>query len=262
MLTKKIKTLIIILLLSFAPVKAHSAAGAIGLASIIPGLGQVINGDVLEGAGWFVTTVGLFFSGSPVLGQVGYDIWQYNMFDAYRDAKPSIHRYKDHNVFINYLSVFNPLNIIDPIGAPLVAYGALVGSSRNHFAGVRNPTYIPYFAFVGLGEEGLFRGFLFPALSDVFGTIPGAVVSSAMFSLFHVTNGRGALAPAVLGFRFILGMLFCWQVHLNKYDLRKNIFAHAWYDIFIAPGSPAGVKADEDKFGLKSGLQAGIKIHF
>lgn len=225
-------------------------AGVAGLLSIVPGLGQTANGDGLEGLGWFVTTVGLFFSGNAVLSQVGWDLWQYNMYDAYRDAHPSIHRYTDYNVFQNYIATFNPLNIVDPIGAPIVAVGAIAGAG-NHYAGIRNPTYIPYYGFVGLGEEGLFRGFLFPALSDVFGTLPGAVLSSALFSVAHITNGAGALGVFPLAERFVLGLLFSWEAHRNKYDLRKNIFAHAWFDIFVAPGSPKGTSINSAAVGWK-----------
>ncbi len=217
-------------------------AGLAGLASVVPGLGQAFNGNPWEGLTWFGTTVGLFFSGNGYAQQVGYDLWQYNMYDAYRDAQPANDRYKDHNVLQNYIATFNPYHLIDPIGAPIVAYGAIAGY-RNQFEGVRRPLWIPYYAFVGLGEEALFRGFLFPALSHGLGTVFGAVTSSAAFSLFHFTNGAGALQPFPLLVRFVAGLLFCWQVHRNEYDLRNNIFAHSWYDIFVAPGSPSGVVA-------------------
>jgi hypothetical protein len=242
---------LLLILTSFTSTRAEATgAGVAGFLSIVPGLGQVANGDALEGAGWFITTTGLFFSGNKILGQVGYDLWQYNMYDAYRDAKPTNRRYQDHNVFQNYFATFNPLNIIDPIGAPVVGLGAVVGS-RNHYKGIRNPTYIPYFGFIGLGEEGLFRGFLFPGFSEVMGTVPSAIFTSALFALFHITNGKGALGAGPLTSRFVMGLLFCWQVHLNDYDLRKSIFAHAWWDIFVAPGSPRGVKIDGGVAGWK-----------
>jgi membrane protease YdiL (CAAX protease family) len=194
--------------------------------------------------------VGLYFSGGPVARQIGYDLWQYNMYDAYRDAKPAIRRYKDHNVFQNYVATFNPANLWDPIGAPIFATGAVIGAGNN-YAGIRNPTYIAYYGFVGMGEEALFRGFMFPALSDWLGTFTGAVVSSAAFSLFHATNGSGALGAGPLTFRFIGGMLFAWQAHRNSYDLRKNIFAHSWWDVFVGPGSPDGVRIDGGQMGLR-----------
>lgn len=231
--------------------EAKPAAGVSGLLSIVPGLGQTANGDFPEGLAWFGSVLALFVMPSPITRQIGYDLWQYNMYDAYRDAGPSNRRVTRYNVAQNYIAAFNPLNIIDPIGAPIVGVGAMWGS-RNGYAGLRNPSYIPYYAFVGLGEEGLFRGFLFPALSDWISTFPSAVVSSAMFSLFHITNGKEALAPAALSSRFVLGMLFCWQAHRNKYDLRKNIFAHAWYDVFVAPGSK----------GMIDGAMAGYRFEF
>ena len=84
------------------------------------------------------------------------------------------------------------------------------------------------------------------------------MVSSALFSLSHLTNsqsyyhsGRG------LGFLFIFGMLECWQVTSNEFDLRHSIFSHAWYDILV----------DYGKFGSAQGELAqlpdlGIKLSF
>lgn len=244
--------LIITSLASVIPrAEAKPAPGVSGLLSIVPGLGQVANGDVLEGGGWFITTIGLYFSGNKILSQFGYDIWQYNMYDAYRDTGP--HNHANNNVFANYVATFNPANIADPIGAPIFGLGAALGS-KNKYAGIRNPTYIPYYAIVGMGEEGLFRGFLFPALSEWVGTFPGAVVSSALFSLFHITNGKGALGVAPLTQRFVMGLLFSWQTHRNRYDLRKSIFAHSWWDVFVGPSTPADVKAD--------GFTIGTRFHF
>lgn len=249
----RILTLFLALSILFTPTVASAkpAAGVSGALSIIPGLGQVANGEPLEGLAWFSSVVGLVIAGGPVAGQIGFDLWQYNMYDAYRDAGPSIGRFAEHNVAQNYIATFNPLNIVDPIGAPIVAVGAVAGT-RNKYRGLRNPTYIPYYAFVGLGEEGLFRGFLFPAFSDVIGTVPGALVSSALFSLFHITNGPEALRVFPLAQRFIMGMLFCWQVHRNQYDLRHSIFAHAWFDVFVGPGSSGKIE----------GGMAGVKFRF
>lgn len=225
-----------------APQRAQAGpdAGVAGLLSIVPGLGQISNGDTLEGLGWFSTVVGLYLIPGAFTRQAAWDLWQYNLYDAYRDAHPKIRRYSTQNVFANYLATFNPLNIIDPIGAPVVALGAVVGA-RNNYSGLRNPTAIPFYAFVGLGEEGLFRGFLFPGLSDVFSSkLVGAMTSSLIFAAVHITNGRSALGFFPMTQRFLMGMLFCWQTDRNRYDLRKSIFAHAWFDIFVAPSAPAG----------------------
>lgn len=219
------------------------AAGVSGTLSIIPGLGQAINGEPLEGLVWLTTIVGLYFSKNYYLSQAGWDLWFYNMYDAYRDAKPNNHNFTNYNVFQNYIAAYNPLNLIDPIGAPVVAFGGLVGAKRGYPA-LGNPAKILMYGFVGLGEEGLFRGFLFPAMTDVFfdSKLMGAITSSILFALIHVTGGKSNLAPVVMAQRFTFGMLFSWQAHRNKYDLREGIFAHAWYDILVDPSAGTYVR--------------------
>ncbi len=203
--------------------------------SLIPGLGQMTNGAVFEGMGWFLASVVPWSSSNSDLSQIGFDIWQYNIYDAYRDAgaRPS----DSHNVFENYLGAFNLTYVIDPIGAPVVGTGAAFGY-HNQYPSARKPLKIAVYGFVGLGEEGLFRGFLFPTLSDLFASKwAGALVSSAAFSAAHAIGGKENLNASPLIQRFILGMLFSWQVDRNNYDLRKSIFAHAWYDILVDSGS-------------------------
>jgi membrane protease YdiL (CAAX protease family) len=65
----------------------------------------------------------------------------------------------------------------------------------------------------------------------------GAVLSSGVFAYAHVTGGRANLRPTIFLGRFLAGMIFCWQADRNHYDLRKNIFAHAWYDILVSDGT-------------------------
>lgn len=227
-----------------APRAARAAAAGIsGTASIIPGLGQVINGQPLEGLGWFSSVVALSFSGNGYFTQIGFDLWMYNMYDAYRDARPQNGRTTNYDVVDNYIAAFNPLNIVDPIGTPIVAYGVYAGASRG-YPGLRSVTKPILYGFVGEGEEGLFRGFLFPGFSDVFSSkLVGAITSSAVFAVAHVTGGSSNLAGGALAQRFIGGMLFCWQANLNRYDLRHNIFAHAWYDVLVDRGRIAGLSA-------------------
>lgn len=238
------------------------APGVAGTLSIVPGLGQVSNGDTLEGAAWFVSTVGLFFSGNRYAGQVGYDLWMYNMYDAYRDAGAK--STAKNNVLENWIAPFNPLNIIDPIGAPVLGIYALAQNPKNSIKGPRNKLLtLPFFTAVGAGEEALFRGFLYPGFSDVFGSKwIGATVSSAAFSAFHLLNftkydsSQGALVG-----RFIMGMLFCWQVTINKYDLRHSIFTHAWIDTIVDwKGGSRGVLESESPNAL-SFLQQGLKLN-
>lgn len=214
---------------------AKTAPGVAGALSLIPGLGQVSNGDVAEGGVWFVTALGLFLiPGDASLRQIGWDLWQYNMYDAYRDAGAK--GAAKYNVFENYVAAFNPLNIIDPIGAPILALGALVRGNDGNIPGIPRSLFLRplVYGFVGLGEEGLFRGFLFPGLSDVFSSkIAGAITSSVLFAFFHITNGRSDIDGPHLASRTIMGLLFCWQTHLQKNDLRHSIFTHSWWDFLV-----------------------------
>ena len=75
-------------------------AGLAGGLSIVPGLGQVSNGDVLEGFGW----LGLVGGAYCIDKGWGMDLLFYNMYDAYRDAKPKINRYTNYNLFQNYIA--------------------------------------------------------------------------------------------------------------------------------------------------------------
>ncbi len=222
--------------------------GASGLLSIVPGLGQVANGNHWEGLAWFVTCAGLFIGnpGGGGLGrQIGFTLWMYNMYDAYRDAGPRDST--KYSVFENGIAPYNPLNLIDPIGAPVVGIAAIAGSSRGYPA-LRNPGKVIMYGFVGLGEEGLFRGFLFPGLSHVFNNYPvGAVTSSVLFAFAHVTGGSVEIKPATLAFRTAFGLIMSWQTYRNRFDLRKSIFAHAWWDVLVDPkgqisGATGGLK--------------------
>lgn len=203
--------------------------GAFGLASIIPGLGQVFNGQILEGLSWFAVSSGMMRSNDETLSSIGRDLWMYNMYDAYRDAggKPSDNK----NVLRNWVSNVNPLNIFDPIGASVIGVGLASGASHGYPA-LKSSRKLLEYSFVGLGEEGLFRGFLYPSLSNTFGNrFVGATTSSLLFSAAHLQ-----FQPVVFAIRFIAGMAFCWQMTRNNYDMSAGIFAHSWYDVLVDTG--------------------------
>lgn len=229
------------------PVHAKVAAGLAGFLSVIPGLGQLVNGRPLETVGW----AGAYFGTAYGLKQpyAAYFIQMYNMYDAYRDAKPEINRYKNHNWFQNYIGAFNPANVLDPIGGPTLAlYGAAPGISK--YKGGNFTPLKPFgVAMIGWGEEALFRGFLFPAFSDLFGgKFWGALVSSVAFGMIHTQYG--AAGKATVG---LLGMVFCWQVDNNEYDLRKSIFAHAWIDFFLLPKGVSALEKPPTRENLEDG---------
>lgn len=226
-----IKNLIFVFFLSLAAPNlafAKPVPGFAGTLSIVPGLGQVANGDAFEGLAWFVTTVGLLSFKNDTVRKAGMNLWFYNMYDAYRDAGAP--KSTNASLFENYAQNFNPVNIIDPIGAPIVAIAGLSSgnTASNKGATKSVPVRIMYYSFVGLGEEALFRGFLFPSLSSGLGSFGGAVASSAVFSAAH---GQGGMAFVT---RFVGGLLFCWQVNRNKYNLGPSIFAHTWFDFLLS----------------------------
>lgn len=226
-----------------SPNALAASPGLKGTLSLVPGLGQMANGNGWEGLGWLGSVALLYGSKNAHLQAIGWDLWMYNMYDAYRDARPPAAA--GHSLFENYTASLNPLNLLDPVGAPVVAYGALAGSSTGYPA-LRRPADIIKYGFVGLGEEGLFRGFLFPSFSQTLGSKwAGAITSSAVFAVAHVTGGSANLQTSALTQRFIGGMVFCLQADRNRYDLRKNIFAHAWYDILVSSdGQIRGLKME------------------
>jgi hypothetical protein len=213
----KLKNLILILLLNSSFAWAQSP-GVSGSLSIIPGLGQAVNGNGFEGAAWFGSVIGLMSTKSRRTRQIGFDLWMYNMYDAYRDKSR-----KQTTFAGDFLASYNPINAIDWIGTPMIGVASTVAKPSNI-----TPERVFEMSFVGLGEEGLFRGFLYPSLSQTFQSKwIGATISSAAFSLVHLDGSKP------IPMRFLMGMLFCWQVNNNRGDIRKSIFAHTWWDVFV-----------------------------
>ncbi|CBW25372.1 hypothetical protein BMS_0458 [Halobacteriovorax marinus SJ] len=238
-------------------------------------MGQSLNGNHWEGAAYFVSALGLMFAAKdPKLNTIGLNIAFYNMYDAWRDAggKPSN---KNSNIFHDYAQMFNPVNIIDPFAIGLLSAAAInrSNSRKTAFEEARKHNdhetihrrlstdgwkSILTFASVGMGEEALFRGFLFPAFSQAVGPWGGAITSSAIFAFAH--KGANTEANIVRG---ALGMLFCWQYYRNKFNLNKNIFTHSWYDqILIGPFNIASQDPDEKFDWNKMPIGASFTFNF
>ena len=64
------------------------------------------------------------------------------------------------------------------------------------------------FAFAAVPEELLFRGVLLRVLSDVFGTLGGVLLASALFTIVYI----GSLSVGYVVFSAAVGLLFCWCV--------------------------------------------------
>ena len=242
---------------------AKPEPGVSGALSIIPGLGQVANGDALEGVAWFVSSIGLWFLyPNSYVNTVGFKIWEYNTYDAYRDAGAK--ETSKQTALQNYVAFMNPMNLVDPFSIGIVGYGIYSGASSPPYDKNRLGPPPPlagafFYGFVGWGEEAQFRGFLYPGLSYLLGGSHfwGAVASSAVFAAAHITNSQQTYHTAgTLGFLFAFGMLECWQVTTNHFDLRDNIFSHAWFDFSLdyVGQHPTGSGQIEHPYVVKMGI--------
>lgn len=265
------RTLLIVLLLSLWNTPAHAKLppAVAGTLSIVPGLGQVSNGNAGEGLAWFASIVGGFIatSGNSYNQTIFLDLWMYNMYDAYRDAGAS--RTAKYSLLQNYVAAYNPANFWGPYSTiPLVYQGAVVLAPGHGDLGIGpdNKALTPfYMSFIALGEEGLFRGFLFPGFTDLLGGSPvlGAATSSFAFAAAHsLYDGQAtyAMQPSVLLMRTALGLFYCWQTYADKYDLRKSIFSHTWFDVLYEwdrQGLPGGGRTSSgiSGFSLKTQIQ-------
>jgi uncharacterized protein len=99
----------------------------------------------------------------------------------------------------------------------------------------------------GIGEEIVFRGDLQKQFQAATGSIAAAVIlQGAIFGLAHTYQGwKQVIVIAVLG--TLYGALAAW-----RRNLRANMLAHAWSDIFegwmrsissLAPPAPQCVRA-------------------
>jgi uncharacterized protein len=79
----------------------------------------------------------------------------------------------------------------------------------------------------GIGEEIVFRGYLQKQFQAATGSIAAAVIlQGAIFGLAHTYQGwKQVIVIAALG--ILYGALAAW-----RRNLRANILAHAWSDIF------------------------------
>lgn len=226
-------------------------AGAYGLLGIVPGLGQVAQGEWLEGAAYFGTVTGGYAGGYALHGkrkfeasgyslQLSLDAWMYSAYDAYND-KGNISK---NSLGKNLLSAFDLRLLASPaVSLPLAFFAtvaALVPDQSSHRVfdrPFRNKATAHAVAFgtgwvgaslVGVGEEALFRGFLQHSLSTNLTPWVGLPLASALFGMAHTQYGAaGKIQVGIFG--LYLGIL----AHRDKYDLRRAIILHTLYDALI-----------------------------
>ncbi len=131
-------------------------------------------------------------------------------------------------------------------------FGALIGGT----ASVDRPGLLPLFLLecllVGLMEELFFRGFVHTAIrkklsSRKFGYIGSVLISSAIFSVWHLLNlleGAGLAATFLqMGYTFLLGGMFAVVLDRTE-NLWLCVLLHALFDVggnlvsSVGSGSP------------------------
>jgi Type II CAAX prenyl endopeptidase Rce1-like len=81
----------------------------------------------------------------------------------------------------------------------------------------------------GIGEEALFRGWLYPALYQSWGEHfwPANGVQATLFGALH--PDAGWFAAVIGGWAFYQG----WLTRRNGWSVRESIFQHVWYDVMV-----------------------------
>lgn len=81
----------------------------------------------------------------------------------------------------------------------------------------------------GIGEEALFRGWLYPELYQSFGQRfwPANGLQAAVFGALHPDAEWFALVIA--GWAFYQG----WLTRHNGWSVRESVFQHVWYDVVV-----------------------------
>ena len=78
---------------------------------------------------------------------------------------------------------------------------------------------------VPLGEEFVFRGFIFPSVRDRWGLAAGILASSLLFSLMHMQSSAPNMAAT-----FVLGVVFC-GLYERSGTLLAPVVAHAYFNL-------------------------------
>jgi hypothetical protein len=79
----------------------------------------------------------------------------------------------------------------------------------------------------GVGEEAMFRGYLFPVFRQAFDSYWWSNgLQAAIFGAMHYSSyNQFPIAQTVMG--FYLG----WMTHRNGYSIRESAFLHTWWDV-------------------------------
>lgn len=235
---------------------------------IVPGLGQYLRGDVLPGLGFSAAAVagavvaGMGNPNTVAVGELPRDgqdqianqgahvsvtAGALSLYDAFRAAVPALQREGKYD----FLATDERIG--DLLWAPVdprfltrwttwieLAYTAgvvgLVLSQRDDGVAYeryhgRDAAFITSLSLnAGVGEEALFRGWLFPLFHQNFGRrfwLANAL-QAGIFGGAHVPQAE-EFAIAITAWALYEG----WLVRRNDWSIRESIFHHFWYDIFV-----------------------------
>ncbi|MBI4421578.1 MAG: CPBP family intramembrane metalloprotease [Gemmatimonadetes bacterium] len=239
------------------------------LSFLVPGVGQYAQHAAGPGAAFSATAVlgmGLFFTGDTAAalhqalprsagGQqafLGAQLYQtagsLSAYDSFRRSLPSLRRVGKHQ----FLEHHEPLGALFTAPFDLRFLGRWTTWLELAYTGViavilvseetrPGKLYQPYKARdaafgaglslqAGIGEEALFRGWLYPVLHQAVGRRMwlSNSIQATTFGLLHAPNA-GPFALVIAGWAWYQG----WLTRKNGWSIRESIFHHFWYDVAI-----------------------------
>lgn len=232
---------------------------AVGLSTLVPGLGHTYLGD-------YKTASGLFGSSSLYAGlclinpnesfidsnmHLISNTWFYSIYAAYRDVRAynqsDIYCYKMPTETLSELALapfqWSVMKKPEVWGGLLVDLSLAIGLQflfSHSIAHSHSGAVFPLLAFpVGIGEESFFRGFLQPVLSEYCTPWGGIALSSLAFGAAHITNAyefkgseRRQYFSVSLPFITLSGIYYGWVTYKNC-SLKESVALHSWYDFAI-----------------------------
>jgi membrane protease YdiL (CAAX protease family) len=83
----------------------------------------------------------------------------------------------------------------------------------------------------GVGEEALFRGWMFPLFVEAYGVeniFWANLTQAAIFGVAHYSDQN-----RLPWFQFLAGYYFGWLAKKNGWSLREAIFVHKWWNVIV-----------------------------
>lgn len=177
---------------------------------------------------------------SQFLGQMGMFAGELSLYDTFRRR---VTRYQEYGQY-TFLPKAQPVEelLMAPfdfsqftkpstyiplaVGAGLVA-AVLSVSKYNRVTGIDLALTGPISYQAGVGEEAMFRGWMYPVLYEKTSPWFANAVQSSIFAAAHLSATNKA--PV---FQFAAGWYLAYLTRSNNFNLSQSIFLHAWWDVF------------------------------